>query len=477
MSLPRLAIHGHFYQPAREDPFTGLSPEEQGATPYRDWNDRIAAECYGPNAAAGNFGRIGFDLGPTLGRWLRRERPETHDAIAAQGQGNGVMAQPFHHAILPLAMTRDRRTEIAWGLRDAELRFGHRPAGLWLPETAVDLLTLRVAAELGVRYTILAPWQAATSDLDTRRLYRVELGGDRHIMVAFYDGPLSAAVSFEPGATADAARFVEERARPALGEALPDGHPSLILAATDGELYGHHMPFRDLFLEALTTTPGEQLGLELTTIGDVVADPQRGALPLMAIRDQTSWSCHHGVLRWSGECPDAADGRWKRPLRVALERLAAAVDVVAEREAAGLGVDLWAARDAWADVASGYLDEGEAVDRILASAVEGRPAATRRALGGAPAERLAAVLRAETSRLAMFASDAWFWDDPSRIETAQAMRLGAHAARLIDELAGTRLEASLVGDLAALRSPATRLDGAELYSQALKAVDQPLPVS
>jgi hypothetical protein len=139
-------------------------------------------------------------------------------------------------------------------------------------------------------------------------------------------------------------------------------------------------------------------------------------------------------------------------------------------------VDVWAARDAWADVASGYLDEGEAVDGVLASAVEGRPAATRRALGRASAERLAVVLRAETSRLAMFASDAWFWDDPSRIETAQAMRLGAHAARLIDELAGTRLEASLVGDLAALRSPATRLDGAELYGLALRAVDQPLPV-
>ena len=249
--MPRLAIHGHFYQPSREDPFTGLTPAEDGAAPYRDWNERIAAECYGPNAAAGNFGRIGFDLGPTLGRWLRRERPETHDAIAAQGRGNGSMAQPFHHAILPLAATRDRRTEIRWGLRDAELRFGHRPAGLWLPETAVDLLTLRIAAELGVRYTILAPWQAATSDLDTRRLYRVELGANRSIVVAFYDGALSAAVSFEPSATADAERFSAERVRPAAGEPLPDGHASLTLIATDGELYGHHMPFRDHFLEAL----------------------------------------------------------------------------------------------------------------------------------------------------------------------------------------------------------------------------------
>ena len=477
MSLPRLSIHGHFYQPSREDPFTGLTPPEPAAAPYRDWNDRIAAECYGPNAAAGNFGRISFDLGPTLGRWLRRERPETHDAIAAQGRGHGVMAQPFHHAILPLAATRDRRTEIAWGLRDAELRFGHRPAGLWLPETAVDLLTLRIAADLGVRYTILAPWQAATSGLDTRRLYRVDLGAGRQIVVAFYDGPLSAAVSFEPGATADAARFVEERARPAAGAPLTDGQLAVTLVATDGELYGHHMPFRDLFLEALTTTPAGQLGLELTTVGDLIADPKPPALPLMAIRDQTSWSCHHGILRWSGQCPDAFDGRWKRPLRVALERLAAAVDVIAEREAAALGVDLWAAREAWADVAAGYLEEGEAVDGIIATAVQARPRPAARTARSAAAKRLAVLLRAEASRLAMFASDARFWDDPSRPETAQAMRLGAHAARLVDELAGTRLEATLVADLTALRSPATRLDGAELYRLALGAVGQAPPTA
>jgi hypothetical protein len=345
-----------------------------------------------------------------------------------------------------------------------------------LPETAVDLLTLRIAAELGVRYTVLAPWQAATSGLDTRRLYRVELGANRHMVVAFYDGPLSAAVSFEPSATADVGRFIEQRARPAVGEPLPDGHPSLTLVATDGELYGHHMPFRDLFLEALTTTPSDELSFEMTTIGTIVDDPNLTPLPVMAIRDQTSWSCHHGILRWSGECPDAADGRWKRPLRVALERLAAAVDVVAEGETAALGVDLWTARDAWADVASGYLDEGDAVAGIFAAAVDGRPAAAARAATRKSAARLALLLRAQTSRLAMFASDAWFWDDPSRSETAQAMRLGGHAARIIDELAGTRLEATLISDLAALRSPATRLDGAELYGLALRSVDQPLPV-
>ena len=183
---------------------------------------------------------------------------ETHDAIADQGRGPGAMAQPFHHAILPLASTRDRRTEIRWGLRDAELRFGHRPVGLWLPETAVDLLTLRIAAELGVRYTILAPWQAATSELDTRRLYRVELGSGRHIVVAFYDG--RALGRRELRAQRDRRRrsgsWTSGRDRPPAIRSRTATR-SMTLVATDGELYGHHMPFRDLFLEALTTTPSD----------------------------------------------------------------------------------------------------------------------------------------------------------------------------------------------------------------------------
>jgi hypothetical protein len=250
--------------------------------------------------------------------------------------------------------------------------------------------------------------------------------------------------------------------------------------ATDGELYGHHLPFRDLFLEALTTTAPAQLGLELTTLGDLVsAAAAPGALPLRAvtIRDQTSWSCHHGILRWSGECPDAPDGRWKRPLRSALERLAAALDVVTEREASALGVDLWAARDAWADVAAGFAEPAEGTEMVLRPAAQGRPARAPRAAGRSASSRFEAILRAQTSRLAMFASDAWFWDDPARPETAQSMRLAAHAARLVDGLAGTRLEAGLVADLAALRSPTTRLDGAALYGQALRTVDQPAPAA
>jgi len=216
----RLAVHGHFYQPERRDPFSGLVLADPAASPAHDWNERITDECYAANAERGNFGRIGWDLGPTLARWLRRERPDVHAAIARQEMGRNGMAQAFHHVILPLASVRDRRTEIRWGLRDFELRFGHRPLGLWLPETAVDLLTLRIAAEEGVRFTILAPWQAGAA-VDTRRLYRVELGRGGSMIVAFYDEVLSARVSFDPGATLDADRFALEAVAPALVPAPP----------------------------------------------------------------------------------------------------------------------------------------------------------------------------------------------------------------------------------------------------------------
>ncbi|MFI5253831.1 MAG: DUF3536 domain-containing protein [Candidatus Limnocylindrales bacterium] len=466
----QLAIHGHFYQPAREDPFSGAVPPDPTAAPHPDWNGRIAAECYGPNAAAGNFGRISFDLGPTLATWLRRERPETHDAIVAQAAHGNVLAQAFHHTILPLATPRDRRTEIRWGLRDAELRFGRRPTGLWLPETAVDLLTLRIAAEEGVTWTILAPWQAAATKIETRRPYRVEVGGGRHIVVLFYDGSLSAAVSFEAAATSDAREFAAGWVGPRLAAPVAEGLKPLVLVATDGELYGHHLPFRELFLEALTEAPAAERGFAFARPGRLPGGASVRALPAMAIRDQTSWSCHHGVLRWSGACADARDGRWKQPLRAAFDRLAAAVDAVSERETASLGIDAWAARDAWVDVAGEHAGATEVLTRIITDARG--PAAAVAATDPAAARRLETVMQAQRSRLAMFASDGWFWEDPAGVETAQALRLAAHAARTIDGLACTRLEAALVADLGPVRSPATGQDGPALYTAALEAVGQ-----
>jgi Domain of unknown function (DUF3536)/Glycosyl hydrolase family 57 len=468
----RLAVHAHFYQPTRLDPWTGEVPPEPSAAPFHDWNQRVDAECYRPNAERGNLARISWDLGPTLATWLVDHDATTHERFVADSRG--AIAQAFHHSILPLASAADRRTEIAWGIRDFELRFGRRPTGLWLPETAVDLPTLREAVGQGIEYTILAPWQAAggsfgaptsaASAVDTRRPYRVELGNDQRITVAFYDAGLSAAVSFEPEATADADRFARERVAPRLRGGPEAVDSPLALIATDGELYGHHQQFRDLFLQRLVApSPAvDDRGYDVVLLCEAIAEPPDRPHPAVRIVERTSWSCHHGVARWSAECPDAADGRWKAPLRAAFERLAGAIDVVAGESIAGIpgDVSLETARDAYVDVVVGAsTSEAFAAERWPAAPDDDR----RRALD---------LLEAQRWRLAMFASDGWYWDDPIRPETRQVIRAAARAARLVDTTAGTRLEARLVADLALLSSPSRGLDGAAIYRLALEDVDQ-----
>jgi Domain of unknown function (DUF3536)/Glycosyl hydrolase family 57 len=466
VSRGRLVVHAHFYQPARVDPFSGNVPADASAAPFRDWNARITAECYRPNAERGALPHVSWDLGPTLAAYLAAEAPDVLAGFA-RAAGSGI-AQAFHHSILPLAALHDRRTEVRWGLRDFEHRFGRPATALWLPEMAVDLPTLRVLAEAGVTATILAPWQADVPHVDVRRPYRVDLGGERHVTVAFYDGDLSGAVSFEPGATADADRFARERVAPRLVLGLPDGRPPMLVVASDGELYGHHQPFRDLFLQRLVApdaaTPDR--GFDVVTLEAAVAEPAGHPHPEVRIRERTSWSCHHGVLRWSTECPDVADGRWKAPLRAALDRLAGAIDAVTDRvgrSLAGLD-DPWAARDAYVEVVIGTTDgEAFAAGRLVSRA----SAEDRR--------RLLELMEAQRWRLAMFASDGWYWDDPARPETRQVLRAAARAVRLVDGLAGTTLEPRLVADLATLHSPHLGIDGATIYRQALSEVGQPPP--
>ncbi|HET9346745.1 MAG TPA: DUF3536 domain-containing protein [Candidatus Limnocylindrales bacterium] len=466
MTRGRLAVHAHFYQPSRLDPWTGRVPEEPGAAPFHDWNARVDAECYGPNATRSNLRRISWDLGPTLASWMATEAPTTLAGfVTAAAEGN-ALAQAFHHTILPLASAADRRTEIRWGLRDFEVRFGRRPNGLWLPETAVDLPTLRVAAAEGVGYTVLAPWQAAETGLDSRRPYRVDLGDGASIVVVFYDAGLSAAVSFEPEATSDADRFARERVAVRLSSATYTGPPSLALIATDGELYGHHQQFRDLFLQRLVApdlATAERRGFDVVSLADAIAEPPDRHHPAIRIAERTSWSCHHGVARWSAECPDAIDGRWKGPLRAALERLAAAIDAASERWFASIAraPDLWDLRDAYVDVVVRAISaDAFAEERV-------GPIAT------ADRQRALALLEAQRWRLAMFASDAWFWDDPIRPETKQVLRSAARAVRLVDGELGTALEDRLVADLGLFSSPSRGLDGAAIYRMALAEIGQP----
>ena len=460
MTRGRFAVHAHFYQPSRTDPWTGLVPEEPSAAPFHDWNERVNAESYRPNATRGNLERISWDLGPTLASWLATNDPPTFRAFAAAAGRGDSIAQAFNHTILPLASAADRRTEIRWGLREFEFHFGRRPTGIWLPETAVDLPTLRIAAEEGVRYTILAPWQSADPGIDTRRPYRVEVGGGLSIVVVFYDAGLSTAVSFEPEATSDADRFARERVAARLSGGMPDGEAALAVVATDGETYGHHQQFRDLFLQRLVSPePGApDRGFDVVSLAEAIAEPPDRPFPIVRIEDRTSWSCHHGVLRWWAECPDAADGRWKGPLRAALERLAGGIDHATEalfRDLPGTP-DPWLLRDAWIDVVVGAT----AAEAFVS---EGAPSVVTDADRG----RILGALEAQRWRLAMFASDGWFWDDPVRLETRQVLRAAARAARIVDELSGTSLEHRLVEDLSLFVSPSRGIDGAEIYRIAL----------
>jgi hypothetical protein len=464
VTRPALVVHGHFYQPPRLDPFTGEMPLDPTAAPAHDWNQRISTDCYRPNAELGNFGAISWDLGPTLAGWLEHGDPIAYRGFVDGDAGRNGMAQPFHHAILPLASATDRATEIRWGLRDFEVRFGRRPAGMWLPEMAADTATLRLLADAGIGHTILAPWQVrGEGDVDPHRPVRIDLRDGRSLVAIRYDGALSTAVSFEPTSTIDADWFVAERIRPILEGRAPGDDGALIVVATDGELYGHHQPLREQFLARLVgrTAPTDR-PFDTTSLEAGLARAGINGLPSGVLVEDTSWSCPHGIARWTSACDCVVDGSWKGSLRATLDRLAGGVDAATDHLVRALPgqPDPWLLRDAWVDVVLG---------------VQTPSAFTQERLGWSDPDGvtlLADVMEAQRWRLAMFASCAWFWDRAARIETAGALRAATRAARLIDGLAGTDLERRLIDDLRLIESEG--LDGAALLGIALRAVGAPL---
>lgn len=480
-----LAVHGHFYQPDRRDPRTGEVPPDPTAAPAPDWNERVAVECYRPNALLGNFARIGWDVGPTLALWLRRHHPDVAATLALTASPTlpprvrsggrpeapgfrGAMAAGFHHAILPLALPRDRRTEIVWGIADFTARFGRAPAGFWLPECAVDLDTLADLADAGIGYVILAPWQGIEVP-DTRRPYRVELGAGRRIMVMFYEGGLSGSTSFDAELTKNADRFVAEQV---VGHGGPtaDGGEPIVLLATDGELYGHHRPFTQYFLAALPAA-AERAGVDYRVLGELLAEIDVAALPEVGIAERSSWSCHHGTRRWGETATDPAgallagpacdctgESGWKPALRVALSRLADRLDAASEAWFAERGLDFWAIRDRYAPVAAGLADPRD----YAWAAIAGSPLADDDPTELAVRE----LLDAARSRLAAFTSCAWFWEDPSRGETLTALRYAAHAIETVRRHTGLDAEGAFLADLAALASRHTGERGDALYRRA-----------
>jgi alpha-amylase/alpha-mannosidase (GH57 family) len=480
-----VCVHGHFYQPPRENPWTDEVDEEVSAQPYHDWNERITAECYRPNGLGtpSNYSRMSFNFGPTLLAWLETSSPETYRSILAAdvasrarfcGHGS-ALAQAYNHAILPLANRRDKITQVAWGIRDFEFRFGRRPEGMWLPETAVDHDTLEVLAEQGIAFTILAPSQAAcvrepggdwqeidARGIDPREPYRVPLRSGRVISVFFYDGALSHAVAFGelPRDGAGLAQALSSRFR-------DDSETQLVHVATDGETYGHH--FRDgdrALTHALDAIEASGFAT-LTNYGEHLArfPPRRKA----QVVPNTSWSCSHGIARWKDDCGCSA-GRavshpWRRPLREALDWLRDTLAPLYEAAASAVFRDPWAARDDSIDI---VLDpSGESMDRFLDRQAVGRLSAEDRSLA-------LGLLELQRNALLMYTSCGWFFDDPAGLETRQVLRYAARALELAQEHLGGSLEPLFLRLLERVRSSlGERRDASDLY----RALRAPLPPS
>ena len=443
MSVRSIVIHGHFYQPPREDPWLNQVAAEPSAAPYHDWNERIERESYRAVVAArlyapdgriaqivNTLASISFNFGATLLEWLEREAPATYAAVLEAdgasrarhaGHGNAI-AMPYHHVIMPLASRRDKITEVRWGIADFRRRFGRDPEGMWLPETAVDPDTLDVLAAEGITFTILAPHQVEQAPADgSAGRYRTP--GGRSIALFVYDGPISHDVAFGP-LLKDAAAWAERLLAPGK---RGESERRLVAVATDGETYGHHHKFGEVALAWVLRELERRRGVRVENFAAFLARhrPEQD-VKLVA---PTSWSCVHGVERWRADCgcrmaPERpTQQRWRAPLREALDWLAGELHARFEREGGELFDDPWAARDAYGTVAGDRTAEGR-----------GRE-----------------LLELERNALRMFTSCGWFFDDIAGIETVQILR---YAARAI-ELAGAdapRLEAGVLERLARAHS-------------------------
>jgi alpha-amylase/alpha-mannosidase (GH57 family) len=448
-----VCVHGHFYQPPRENPWLEAVEIQDSAFPYHDWNERIAAECYASNAASrildgeqrvmditNNYAKMSFNFGPTLLSWMELAAPEVYQAILDADRqsmewrsGHGAaIAQVYNHVIMPLANTRDKRTQIIWGIKDFQKRFQRFPEGMWLAETAVDLETLDILAEQGIKFTILAPHQAARfrkigegdwteGAIDPTRAYHCTLSSNRGITIFFYDGPISQAVAFENLLSSG-----EALADRLLGGMSNDRDwPQLLHIATDGETYGHHQKFGDMALAAaFNQIEGNNLA-RITNYGEYLSlfPPTFEA----QIQERTSWSCAHGVERWNSDCGCNSGGypqwnqQWRGPLRAAFDWLRDRLADGFSKKGQEFFKDPWAARDAYIEVILNR--EMEQAETFLAEHASRELAAE---------EKIAALRLLEMQRHAMlmYTSCGWFFDEISGLETVQVIDYAARALQL-----------------------------------------------
>jgi alpha-amylase/alpha-mannosidase (GH57 family) len=491
MRIRYICIHGHFYQPPRENPWLEAVETQDTAAPYHDWNERITAECYGPNASSrildaqqrivkivNNYSAISFNFGPTLLSWMEQRQPETYaailDADRASGErfgGHGsAISQAYNHMILPLANARDQRTQVRWGIRDFEHRFGRKPEAMWLPETAVDIASLEALAAEGIAFTILGPhqalrwrkigddaWTGQAGAIDPTRAYRCTLPSGRSINLFFYDGPISRAVAFEhllvQGET------FAHRLLGAFGEGRT--HPQLVNIATDGETYGHHHSKGDMALAYALDYIDEQKLSRIMNYGQFLAEtPPTHEVEIV---ERTAWSCDHSLGRWERDCGCRTGGdsgwnqQWRTPLRAALNWLRDECIAIFESRCAGLLRDPWEARDEYVGI---VLDRSEEnVDRFLARHViaEG---------GNVTALQL---LEMQRNAMLMYTSCGWFFNDISGIETVQVLRYAGRVVQLAENVSGSSLEPEFLDRIASARSNLPKHgDARQIYEREVK---------
>jgi alpha-amylase/alpha-mannosidase (GH57 family) len=490
-----ICIHGHFYQPPRENPWLEAIELQDPAYPYHDWNERITAECYATNAQSrildqqnrivrivNNYAKISFNFGPTLLAWLEKKASDVYGAILEADResqktfsGHGsALAQAFNHMILPLANRRDKYTQVLWGVRDFEQRFGRKPEGMWLPETAVDLETLDILAEQGIRFTILAPDQAIRvrpigsgkwRDVSGGRInptmaYELHLPSGRTIVLFFYDSPISRAVAFEgllKSGESFAQRLVkrisEKRTR-----------PQIVHVATDGETYGHHHRFGDMALAfALHSIESKNL-TRLTNYGQYLE--KYPPTHEVEIFENTSWSCLHGIERWRGDCGCNSGGNpgwnqsWRAPLRDVLDWLRDGLVSKYEERAGQFLKDPWVARNDYIQVIINRSPENtEAFFNQHAT----------RALNEDERITVLKLLELQRHAMLMYTSCGWFFDELSGIETVQVIQYAGRALHLAQEVFGDDVESRFLELLERAKSNIpTHGDGRRIYEKFVK---------
>jgi alpha-amylase/alpha-mannosidase (GH57 family) len=503
--MTALIIHGHFYQPPRENPWTGTIDRQPSAFPYHDWNERIHDECYGPNAFAhivganntiertgNNYANISFNFGPTLLSWLEPHHPKSYqrildadrESIELRGGHGNAIAQAYGHAILPLCNERDRLTQVVWGLADFRYRFGREPEAMWLPETACNDETLELLIEQNLRYVILAPGQAARvreregkwhsvkdGTVDPSKAYRWlhRDGSGRSIAIFFYDGLMARAIAFERALTSS--RFLIEMFKRATVRG------PMVNVATDGETYGHHFKFGDLALAHALEIEAREQGFWVTNYGEFL-DRYPAEFEVEISNgpegEGTSWSCAHGVDRWIRDCGCHTGGeagwnqKWRGPLRAALDFLRDVAASQFEYVGEELFADPWATRNAYIEV---ILNQGRSRTDFLAREA-------KQLLSPPDQARALTLLEIQRNALLMYTSCGWFFSELSGIETLQIMKYAARVIELMDELGLPSMRAEFLDLMSEAESNIREIgNGADIYLRYAEPATEIVPAT